>query len=87
MGFIAFVMLVAPDFAQVIRAREGVEELVNNAAAIMSGSKLIAANIMLMIGLLITMGIGTPLERFPLLLQFSFLWGLRWDLALWLSLL
>ncbi len=43
MGFIAFVMLVASGYGAVIRATGGVESLVENAATLMAGSKLIAA--------------------------------------------
>ena len=59
MGFIAFVMLVAAGYGAVIRATGGVEALVETASGIIGGSKLIAAFIMLLIGLIVTMGIGT----------------------------
>ncbi len=67
MGFIAFVMLTASGYAEVIRETGGIESLVNNAADIMAGSKFIAAFIMLLIGLVITMGIGTSFGTIPIL--------------------
>lgn len=67
MGFIAFVMLVASGFGEVIRATGGVDELVKASVSIMGGSKLIAAFIMLLIGLVITMGIGTSFGTIPIL--------------------
>lgn len=67
MGFIAFVMLVASGYGEVIRETGGVESLVKNAATIMGGSKLIAAFIMLLIGLIITMGIGTSFGTIPII--------------------
>ncbi len=67
MGFIAFVMLVASGFGAVIRATGGVESLVAASVSIMGGSKLIAAMVMLLIGLVITMGIGTSFGTIPIL--------------------
>lgn len=67
MGFIAFVMLVASGFGDVIRATGGVESLVTASVSIMGGSKLIAAIVMLLIGLVITMGIGTSFGTIPIL--------------------
>lgn len=65
MGFIAFVMLVASGYGAVIRATGGVESLVESAAGIMGGSKIMSAFIMLLIGLIITMGIGTSFGTIP----------------------
>ena len=67
MGFIAFVMLVASGFGAVIRETGGVGVLVEAAAGMMGGSKVIAAFIMLLIGLLITMGIGTSFGTVPII--------------------
>ena len=67
MGFIAFVMLVASGYGAVIRETGGVESLVEGAAVLMGGSKLIAALLMLLIGLIITMGIGTSFGTVPII--------------------
>ncbi len=67
MGFIAFVMLVASGYGDVIRATGGVDALVAASVSIMGGSKLIAAFVMLLIGLIITMGIGTSFGTVPIL--------------------
>lgn len=67
MGFIAFVMLVASGFGAVIRETGGVGVLVEAAAGMMGGSKVIAAFIMLLIGLLITLGIGTSFGTVPII--------------------
>ncbi|QZY54237.1 Na+/H+ antiporter family protein [Crassaminicella profunda] len=67
MGFIAFVMLVASGYANVIRETGGVEDLVNAAAYMMAGSKLIAAIVMILLGLIITMGIGTSFGTIPII--------------------
>ena len=67
MGFIAFVMLVAAGFGAVMRETGAVESLVLNASAMMGGSKLIAALIMMFVGLVVTMGIGTSFATIPIL--------------------
>ncbi|MGO3752185.1 MAG: Na+/H+ antiporter family protein [Peptoniphilaceae bacterium] len=67
MGFIAFVMLVAAGYGNVLTQTGSVEELVTTAATYMQGSKGMAAFIMLIIGLLITMGIGTSFGTIPIL--------------------
>jgi predicted histidine transporter YuiF (NhaC family) len=66
MGFIAFVMLVASGFANVIRESGGVDAIVEASVGLVHGSKLVAAIIMLFIGLLITMGIGTSFGTVPI---------------------
>lgn len=67
MGFIAFVMLVASGYGSVLRATGGVESLVEASVKIMGGSKLVAAFIMLLIGLIVTMGIGTSFGTVPII--------------------
>lgn len=67
MGFIGYVMLVASGYGNVLRATGGVEELVKTAAAFMQGSKAMAAFIMLLVGLVITMGIGTSFGTIPII--------------------
>ena len=67
MGYVAFVMLVAAGFSMVLKQTGGVESLVHAATALMCGSKMLAATIMLAIGLFITMGIGTSFGTIPIL--------------------
>lgn len=66
MGFIAFVMLVAAGFANVLRETGGIPALVEASITVMGTSKLIAAFIMLLIGLIITLGIGTSFGTVPI---------------------
>lgn len=70
MGFIAFVMLIAGGFAEVMKATGGVDSLVEGAISIMGGNKIIAATIITLIGLLVTMGIGTSFGTVPVLAVF-----------------
>lgn len=67
MGFIAFVMLVAGGFGAVLRSTGGVETLVEASVELMRGSQLVAAIVMLLIGLLVTMGIGTSFGTVPII--------------------
>ena len=67
MGLISFVMLVASGFANVMNTTGAVEELVAASLGIMGGSKVIAAVVMMIIGLVITMGIGTSFGTIPVL--------------------
>lgn len=67
MGFIAFVMLVAGGFAQVLKDTGAVDELVKSSIGLMGGNKVIAATIITLIGLLVTMGIGTSFGTVPVL--------------------
>ncbi len=67
MGYVAFVMLVAAGFASVMKATGGVNTLVNTITPYMMSSKLVAAFLMLFVGLFITMGIGTSFGTIPIL--------------------
>lgn len=67
MGFIAFVMLVAAGYGAVISATGAVDSLVADSASAMRGSKLVASFVMLLIGLLVTMGIGSSFSTIPII--------------------
>lgn len=67
MGFIAFVMLIAGGYANVLKATGGINALVDSSMSIMNGSKLLVAIIVTLIGLVVTMGIGTSFGTVPVL--------------------
>lgn len=67
MGYVAFVMLVAAGFASVMKATGGIDTMVNAITPFMMSNKLIAAMLMLFVGLFITMGIGTSFGTIPIL--------------------
>lgn len=67
MGYIAFVMLVAGGFAQVLKDTGAVTDLVNSSVGLMGGSRWVAATIITLIGLMVTMGIGTSFGTIPVL--------------------
>lgn len=65
MGFIAFVMLIAAGYANVINTSGAVDHLVDVAFDALGGSKIAGSFTMTMLGLLITMGIGTSFGTVP----------------------
>lgn len=67
MGVIAFIMLVSAGYANVIRKTGGIEKLVNGIVNIINGNKEIGVIIMLIVGLFVTMGIGTSFGTVPIL--------------------
>ena len=65
MGLIAFIMLIAAGYGNIIRETGAVGELVDSIHGLIGGSKAIGISVMLLIGLLITMGIGTSFGTIP----------------------
>ena len=65
MGLIAFIMLVAAGYGNIIRETGAVGELVDSIHGLIGGSKAIGVLLMLLVGLLITMGIGTSFGTIP----------------------
>lgn len=66
MAFIAFVMLVASGFGAILKESGAIASLVGEASSMMGGYAL-SAFIMLLIGLFITMGIGTSFGTIPII--------------------
>lgn len=66
MAFIAFVMLVASGFGAILKESGAIASLVAEASSMMGGYAL-SAFIMLLIGLFITMGIGTSFGTIPII--------------------
>ncbi|GAA9372656.1 Na+/H+ antiporter family protein [Helicobacter pylori] len=69
MAFIAFVMLVASGFGEVLQKVHAIEGLVNAITSAVQG-KLLGAFLMLVVGLFITMGIGTSFGTIPIIAVF-----------------
>lgn len=65
MGYIAFVMLIAAGYANVVIESGAVADLVDAAFSVLGGSKLAGSAVMMLLGLLITMGIGTSFGTVP----------------------
>lgn len=67
MSYFGFVMIVAGSYAAVINATGDVEALVNTGMNLVGDNKALAALVMLLLGLLVTMGIGTSFGTIPII--------------------
>lgn len=67
MAFIGFVMISANGFSSVINATGDVEQLVNGAMDIFNGNVSVAVLTMLIVGLIVTMGIGSSFATIPII--------------------
>lgn len=67
MAFIGFVMITANGFASVINATGHVDSLITSALTLLEGNTSLAVFIMLIIGLIVTMGIGSSFATVPII--------------------
>ncbi|MCY8234227.1 sodium:proton antiporter [Priestia endophytica] len=67
MGMIAFVMLIASGYATILKETGAVEDLVKSTTGILGDNKLVIAIAMLLVGLLITIGIGSSFGTIPII--------------------
>ena len=67
MAMIGFIMISAQGFASVMKATGDVTSLVQSAALIIDGNKPLAAALILLVGLMITMGIGSSFSTVPII--------------------
>ncbi|EIK51595.1 transporter [Stutzerimonas stutzeri TS44] len=67
MAMIGFIMIAAAGFAEVMRETGQVKSLVEASAAWIGNSKAMAALAMLLVGLLVTMGIGSSFSTVPII--------------------
>lgn len=67
MGMIAFVMLIASGYAEVLKQTGEIDALVQQTTSIIGTSPLSVAFVILLVGLVITMGIGSSFGTIPIL--------------------
>lgn len=67
MAMIGFIMISAQGFAEVMKATGQIDALVAGAMDIFGGNKGVAALVMLIIGLVVTLGIGSSFSTVPIL--------------------
>ena len=67
MAMIGFIMIAAAGFAEVMKATGEVKALVDSAAELISHNKALGALLMLLVGLLVTMGIGSSFSTVPII--------------------
>ena len=67
MSLIGLIMITAQGYASVLNESGAIEPLVQQTADLFAGSKVIAAFAMLLVGLIITMGIGSSFSTLPII--------------------
>ena len=67
MGMIAFIMLVASGYGTVLRETGAVDALVEASAGFIGDNQAVIAFVLLLVGLLVTMGIGSSFGTIPIL--------------------
>lgn len=67
MAMIGFIMITAQGFAEVMKATDQIAPLVDGATNLFAGNKGVAAIVMLAIGLVVTMGIGSSFSTIPII--------------------
>ncbi|WP_216380884.1 Na+/H+ antiporter family protein [Arcanobacterium phocae] len=67
MAIIGFTMISAQGFASVMNATGHVESLVESASTLVAGNKGLAAVAMLIVGLIVTLGIGSSFSTLPII--------------------
>lgn len=67
MGTIAFVMLTASGYAGILQETGAVEALVAGSSDIIGDNKVVIAFVLLLVGLIVTMGIGSSFGTVPIL--------------------
>lgn len=67
MGYVAFVMLVAAGFASVLKESGAIDSLVSSTLSILPENIILTSLIILILGLFITIGIGTSFGTIPIL--------------------
>lgn len=67
MALVGFIMIAASGFAGVMKATGEVQTLVAHSAELVGDSRALAAFMMLLVGLLITMGIGSSFSTVPII--------------------
>jgi len=67
MAMIGFIMIAASGFAEVMRETGQVKTLVDASAQLIGNSKAVGALLMLLVGLLVTLGIGSSFSTVPII--------------------
>ncbi len=67
MAMIGFIMIAASGFAEVMRETGQIQTLVDSSVSVIGDSKAMGALLMLLVGLLVTMGIGSSFSTVPII--------------------
>ena len=78
MAYIGVVILTANGFAGVMNATGDIDSLVKSLTGLTGNHKLISIIVMYLIGLIVTLGIGSSLRLYLLSLHYLYLLGINW---------
>jgi predicted histidine transporter YuiF (NhaC family) len=67
MASIGFIMIAASGFSEVIKTTGHIDSLVNGSADWLGNNKALAAFALLVVGLILTMGIGSSFSTIPII--------------------
>lgn len=67
MASIGFIMIAAAGFAEVLQQTGHIDQLVKSSATWLAGNKALAVLVLLIVGLILTMGIGSSFSTIPIL--------------------
>ncbi|MDX8046902.1 Na+/H+ antiporter NhaC family protein [Gracilibacillus sp. S3-1-1] len=67
MGTIAFVMLVSSGFGEILKQTGAVDALVSSSSSILGDNQVLIAFVLLLVGMLITLGIGSSFGTIPII--------------------
>ena len=67
MAMIGFVMISAQGFAEVLKATDEITPLVNQSVELFGSNKVVASFAMMLVGLIITLGIGSSFSTVPII--------------------
>ncbi len=67
MAMIGFIMIAASGFAEVMRETGEIQTLVDSSAGVIGDNKAMGAILMLLVGLLVTLGIGSSFSTVPII--------------------
>ncbi len=67
MAMVGFIMIAASGFSEVLKQTGHIGSLVETSVNLMGGNQALAALVMLLVGLLVTMGIGSAFSTVPIL--------------------
>lgn len=77
MAYVTFVLMAGSGYAMVSKTVGNVKGLVDNTVSLLGGSKPIGAFVMLMLGLVVTMGIGSSWGTVPIVAVIMVPMGLK----------
>ena len=83
MGMVSFIMLIAGGYTYVVNQAGAVDTLIDATLAILGNSTAVFVVVLIIIGLLITMGIGTSFGTIPVIALFYVPMCIKMNMSPW----